>query len=169
LKKAVTIICVLLFCSCNYFESKKIHATDESIQNRLETLDKSVIDKFPVFKDCEQVDENVAAEKNCFITSLSNYITNSLLEKNLVLEKELDSYFQVLIEVSKEGNIEILSFTIDDILKESIPDIEQIIAQSIAELPNITPAYKKINSGEHVKVKTQFIIPIRVVAQIEGD
>jgi len=158
-----------LFCSCNYFESKKIHATDESIQKRLDTIDKSVIDKFPIFKDCEQLDENLEAEKNCFITSLSTYITNSLFENNVVLENELDTSFQVLIEVSDKGKVKILSFTIDEVLKGSIPNIEQIISGSIVELPDIKPAYKKINSGELVPVKTQFVIPIRVVAQVDSN
>jgi len=158
-----------LFCSCNYFESQKKHVTEEQIQERLDTIDKSVIDKFPVFKDCEQLDENVEAEKNCFITSLSSYISNSLFENNVVLEAELDTSFQVLIEVSDRGKIEILSFTIDEVLKESIPDIEQIMTSSITELPDIKPAYKKINSGELVPVKTRFLIPIRVVAAVESN
>jgi len=159
----------MLLCSCNYFESQKKHVTEEQIQADLDTIDTSVIDKFPIFKDCELVEENLAAEKNCFITSLSTYITNSLFENNLVLKNELDSSFQVLIEVSDDGKIEILSFTINEILKESIPDIEQIIANSIAELPDIVPARKKIESGVLVPVKTQFVIPIRVVAKVDGN
>jgi len=169
LKKAIFIICIMLLCSCNYFESQKKHVTEEQIQADLDTIDTSVIDKFPIFKDCELVEENLAAEKNCFITSLSTYITNSLFENNLVLKNELDSSFQVLIEVSDDGKIEILSFTINEILKESIPDIEQIIANSIAELPDIVPARKKIESGVLVPVKTQFVIPIRVVAKVDGN
>ena len=166
MKKAVAIICFLLLCSCNYFESKKIHATDERIQERLDSLDTSTIDKFPIFKDCEQLDQNLSAEKNCFITSLSTYIANSLFENKLVLEEELDIIFQVAIEVSDTGKMTIKSFEIDAVLKEYIPNIEQIIQQSIDELPEVKPALKKIQSGELIPVKTHFIIPIRVVAQV---
>jgi len=167
LKKAVAIVCVLLFCSCNYFEKQKIHATDERIQERLDSLDTSTIDKFPVFKECEELDENLAAESNCFITSLSAYIGNSLFKNKLILEDELDTSFQVIIQVSEVGKVTIVSFEIDKNLKENIPNIEQIIEQSISELPEIGAAYKKTQSGEQqVPVKTQFIIPIRVVAKI---
>ena len=169
MKKAVAIVCVLLFCSCNYFESKKIHATDERIQERLDSLDTSTIDKFPIFKDCEQLDQDLAAERNCFITSLSTYIGNSLFENKLVLEDELDTSFQVAIQVSETGKVTIISQEIDETLKENIPNINQIIEQSISELPEIKPALKKIQSGELVPVKTQFVIPIRVVAKVTGD
>jgi len=166
LKKAVAIVCVLLFCSCNYFESKKIHATDERIQERLDSLDISTIDKFPIFKDCEQLDQDLTAERNCFITSLSTYIGNSLFENKLVLEDELDTSFQVTIQVSEKGKVTIISQEIDGALNEKIPNINQIIGQSIGELPEIKPALKKIQSGELVPVKTQFVIPIRVVGKI---
>ena len=170
MKKAVAIICVLLFCSCNYFESKKIHATDERIQERLDSLDTSTIDKYPVFKECEELDENLEAEKACFITSLSTYIGNSLLENKLVLEEELETSFYITIQVSEKGKVAIVSFEIDKNLKENIPNIEQIIKQSISELPEIGAAYKKIRSGEgQVPVKTQFIIPIRVIAKVKDN
>jgi len=166
LKKAIAIICVLLFCSCNYFEKQKIHDTDERIQERLDSLDTSTIDKFPIFKDCEQLDQNLTAEKQCFITSLSSYIGNSLFQNKLVLENELNTSFQVSIEVSDTGKVTVISFEINAILKENIPQIEQMILQSINDLPEIKPALKKIESGELVPVKTHFIIPIRVVAKV---
>lgn len=165
MKKAVAIVCVLLLCSCNHFESKKIHATDERIQKLRDSIDTSTIDNFPVFKECEQLDQNLSAEKECFITSLSTYIGDSLFENKLVLEEELDTSFKVVIQVSETGKVTIISQDINETLKENIPDIEQIIASSIAELPDIEPALKKINSRESVKVKTQFVIPIRVVAK----
>jgi len=169
LKKAVAIVCVLLFCSCNYFEKQKKHATEERIQKKIDSLDTSTIDKFPVFKDCERLDENIEAEKLCFITSLSTHISNSLFENKLVLENELDISFQVGIEVSNKGKVTIQSFEIDEVIKENIPQIKQLIEQSINELPKIEPALKKIQSGEPVPVKTHFIIPIRVVAKLTED
>ena len=170
MKKAVAIVCVLLFCSCNYFEKQKIHVSDERIQKHLDSLDTSTIDKFPVFKECEELDENLAAERNCFITSLSTYIGNSLLKNKLVLEEELDTYFHITIQVSKDGIVTIVSYEIDENLKENIPNIKQIIEHSISELPKIGAAYKKIQSGEEqVPVKTKFIIPIRVIAKVSDN
>jgi len=159
----------LLFCSCNYFEKQKNHATDKRIQEHLDSLDTSTIDKFPVFKECEQLDENLEAEKECFITSLSTYIGNSLLENKLILEEELDTSFQVIIQVSEDGKVAIVSFEIGENIRRNIPNIEQIIDKSISELPEIGAATKKIQSGGSVSVKTQFVIPIRVVAKISGN
>jgi hypothetical protein len=166
LKKVFFIIGLLLLGSCDYFEKKKEHATEDRVQQRLEKLDTSKIDRFPIFKDCEGISNDAVAEKECFISSLSSYISNSLFEHKLVLENELDNTFQVAVEVSDLGKISIKSFEIDSILKVSIQNIEGIIEQSINELPEIKPALKKIHSGEEIPVKTQFIIPIRVVAKI---
>tara|TARA_B110001450_G_scaffold187364_1_gene175422 strand:+ start:298 stop:810 length:513 start_codon:yes stop_codon:yes gene_type:complete len=166
LKKIVFAIVFLVFSSCDYFEKKKEHATEDRVQQRLEKLDTSKIDRFPIFKDCEGISNDAVAEKECFILSLSSYISNSLFEHKLVLENELDNTFQVAVEVSDLGKISIKSFEIDSILKVSIKNIEGIIEQSINELPEIKPALKKIHSGEEIPVKTQFIIPIRVVAKI---
>jgi len=166
LKKAISVICILLFCSCNYFEGKKIHVTDERIQKHLDSLDKSTVDNFPIFPDCEQLDENIEAEKQCFISSLSSHIANSLAQSQLVLKEELDISFKVAVEVSDDEKITIISIDINDVLKERIPNIEQIIQQSINELPKIEPALKKLQSGVLVPVKTQFVIPIRVVAKV---
>jgi hypothetical protein len=145
---------------------KKEHATEERIQKRLEELDTSKIDKFPIFKDCEQLDENTVTEKDCFISSLSAYITNSLFAHKLVLENELDNTFQVAIEVSDLGKVSVKSFEVDSILNANIPNMNAIIQQSIDDLPEIKPALKKIHSGELIPVKTQFRIPIRVVAKV---
>jgi len=144
---------------------QKIHATDELIQQHIDSLNTSSIDKFPVFKDCEQLDENLEAEKNCFITSLSIYISNCLLGNKLVLANELDVSFRVVIQVSETGKVTIISQKIDEILVENIPNIDQIIEQCISELPEIGQAYKKINSEVLVPVKTRFVIPIRVIAK----
>ena len=74
--------------------------------------------------------------------------------------------FQVAIQVSETGKVTIISQEINETIKEHIPNINQIIEHSISELPEIKPALKKIQSGELVPVKTQFVIPIRVVAKI---
>ncbi len=166
LKKIVFALGVLVFSSCNYFEKKKEHATEERIQERLEGLDTSKIDRFPVFKDCEVESNDAVAEKECFIASLSSYITNSLFDNKLVLENELDNIFKVAIVVSDTGKVSIKSLEIDSLVQANIPDINAIVANSINELPEIKPALKKIHSGELIPVQTEFLIPIRVVAKV---
>ena len=168
MKRIVFALGVLILSSCNYFEKKKEHATEERIQKRLEELDVSKIDRFPIFEGCEVVSDGAVSEKECFISSLSKYITSSLFKNKLVLENELDTTFQVAIEVSDLGKVTIKSFEIDSVLRTNIPAIDSIVLKSINSLPEIKPALKKIHSGELIPVKTQFIIPIRVVAKLEN-
>jgi len=166
LKKYTYILLVLLICSCNYFENKKIHANDTLVQEKMDQLDKTSIDKFPVFIDCESLNGNTEEEKECFITTLSTHISDSLWENQLVLTNEIDASFQVTLEVAADGKINIIKFDVPSVLKENIPNIEQLISESVQELPEIKPALKKVQSGELIAVKTQFVIPIRVVGQL---
>lgn len=160
------IVVLFLTCSCNYFENKKIHATEDMIQEKLLHLDKSKVDKFPIFEDCETVDGNIEAEKNCFITTLSRLIHASFTENNLVLNHELDTFLIVTVEVDISGKIKIIKSEISPEIKENIPNIEQLINQSVVGLPEIKPGLKKLQSGEFVAVNTRFTIPVRVVGQL---
>lgn len=158
--------------SCNYFENKKIHVNDEMVEEKLRKIDKTQVDKYPIFNDCESINGDIEAEKNCFITTLSNHITNYLIQQNLILEEEFESAFELLVEVDKNGALLIKSYTIDNHTKEIIPNIETLISDSLSSLPKIYPAIKKLpsaddNVGELVPVTTQFIIPIKIIAVSE--
>lgn len=152
-----------LLCSCNYFENKKIHATDDLVQEKLHKLDRTSVDKYPVFEDCETQDSNKDTEKACFITTLSQHISTSLSEQDLILDKELDVNFQITIEVAYNGAVNIVDLVATPELNAQIPNIDELVAKSIIDLPEIKPAYKKINSGELIAVTTQFKIPVHII------
>ncbi len=154
---------MLLLCSCNYFENKKIHATDDLVQEKLRELDRTSVDKYPIFEECETENSNKDIEKACFITTLSQHISTSFSEQELILDKELDVTFKVTIEVTKIGTVNIVELVASPELKAYMPNIDELVAQSITDLPEIKPAYKKINSGELIAVTTQFKIPVRII------
>jgi hypothetical protein len=166
LKKYSYILSLLLLCSCNYFESKKIYVTDDLVEEKLRNLDKSSVDKYPVFANCETENSNSDIEKECFIATLSQHISTSFSEHKLVLNNELDVNFQVTIEITNLGTINIIKLVINSELKENIPNIEELVAQSILDLPEVKPAYKKTQSGELIAVNTLFTIPVHVVAEV---
>lgn len=160
---------LLLLCSCNYFENKKIHATDDLVQEKLLEVDKTSVDKYPVFESCETENSNSDIEKSCFITTLSQYISHSFSEEDLILSNELDASFQATIEVTNSGNVNIINLEITPLLKEQIPNITELVTKSILDLPEIKPAYKKTHSGELIAVTTQFTIPIRVLGSFSEE
>jgi hypothetical protein len=159
---------LLLLCSCNYFEDKKIHATDGLVEEKLQELDKTTVDKYPIFENCETEHSTNETEKMCFVATLSQHIFESLSEQDLILDSEFEENIHARIEVTNLGHVNIVSLELTPLLTEKIPNIEALITQSITDLPEIKPAYKKIHSGELIAVTTQFIIPVRVVGEFEN-
>lgn len=169
MKKYGYILSLLLVYSCNYFEDKKIHATEDLVQEQLLNLDKTIIDKYPVFETCESENSSTDEEKICFVTTLSSHVSKALSEQDLVLDEELDVNIQTTIEVAQSGAIRIINLELTPQLTDQIPNIEALITESVTNLPEIKPAYKKIQSGELIAVTTQFTIPVRVLGTVKED
>ncbi len=154
-------ISLFLLCSCNYFENQKIHVNDQLIQESSAHINKAEVDRFPIFKDCESVSSTLSSEKNCFITTLSSHISNTLSAQNFEIKTPINTTFIITIQVNTSGEISILSFKSDAQISTEIPTIKTLVAQAITNTPKIKPALKKLHSGELIPVKTQFTIPIR--------
>lgn len=142
----------------------------ELVQEKLKNLDKTQVDRFPIFEACESIDLDVLAEKECFIRTLSNHIASNVLTDEIILEQSLNEEFQVLVEVDKKGKLSIVKTTTSDSLKMLMPTIDQKINESLLSLPKIEPARKQLPSvdesskGDEVPVSIQFLIPIKIVA-----
>ncbi|MFD0964433.1 hypothetical protein [Pseudofulvibacter geojedonensis] len=176
MKKLSCILLLLLLFSCNYFENKKIHVSDEDhdlVQEKLKNLDKTKVDKYPIFSECESLEGDVLAEKECFITTLSKHISSNVFTNEIVLDKPLNEEFQVFVEVNKLGELSVLETTASDSLKMLMPSIDQTIKESLLSLPKIRPAMKQLPGvdknipGDEVPVSIQFLIPIKVVTVLE--
>lgn len=136
------------------------------VEEKLRNIDKTVVEKYPIFEGCETISEDLMLEKECFIGKLSTHITSSLWKQQLVLHNEVDAIVTLTIEVSDKGEVSILDQDISSQLLEDIPEIEDYLITSIATLPEIKPALKKLNSGDFVAVKTVFTIPVRVIGKL---
>ncbi len=136
------------------------------VEEKLRNIDKTVVEKYPIFEGCETISEDLMLEKECFIGKLSTHITSILWKQQLVLHNEVDAIVTLTIEVSDKGEVSILDHDISSQLLEDIPEIEDYLITSIATLPEVKPALKKLNSGDFVAVKTVFTIPVRVIGKL---
>lgn len=142
----------------------------ELVQEKLKNLDKNKVDRYPVFAECESLEGDVLAEKECFIKMLSEHIASNVLTDEIILEKPLNDEFQVYVEIDTIGAIQIIKSTTSDSLRMLIPTIDHKIKESLLTLPKIEPAMKALPStedrvkGEEVPVSIQFLIPIKVVS-----
>lgn len=136
------------------------------VEEKLRNIDRTTVDKYPIFEGCETVAADIISEKECFIRKLNTHVTTSLWQQQLVLHNEIDVTLQLTIEVNTQGRVLMLSHNIPAQLFDDIPEIEHYLAESITTLPEVKPALKKLASGELVAVRTRFTIPIHVVGKL---
>jgi len=175
LKILLYILVITLTASCNYFEEKKVHVEDENhewVQEKLKTLDKSKVDRYPVFASCESLEEDVEAEKLCFIKTLGEHIAQHINSDSLVFEDAYQETVKVYIKVAKEGTVEVENVEISDTLQQLFPVLKPSITNSITTLPTVKPALRylptkeKEAKGEPVAVTTHFAIPITISGSV---
>ena len=161
MKKLTYILTFFILASCNYFEKKKIIVSDDLVEQKLQEINRSQIDKYPIFEACENIDNDTLSEKECFSTTLSNHITEYLAQQDIVLTQTVKDTLNIRLQVNEKGEVSTQNYQVSDSVLTAIPNVRTLISESIQRLESIKPAYKKLpETGELIPVTTQFIIPI---------
>ncbi|MFL1011029.1 hypothetical protein [Flavisericum labens] len=142
-----------MLTACEYFNVKK--TSSEAILNEeLQTFNWNDVDEYPSFSDCESSISKVE-RKVCFHNTLTNHITNFLQKEVIVVSRDIHDTVMLQIQVSKEGDLSLMSAKIDSITEYEIPEIKTLLQKSLDSLPNIFPAIKR---GQ--QVTTEFNLPL---------
>ncbi|MBL4662914.1 MAG: hypothetical protein JKY22_05020 [Flavobacteriaceae bacterium] len=153
MKQLSFLLILLLATSCQYFETEKI-SSDTFYEEEIEAIDWDQVDQYPTFSSCEQLTEK-EERKNCFETTLSQYIYEFVGRKNLVTQSDLNSTVQMDFTISRLGKISNLNIVMDSSLQQKIPQLKEWLTHSIDSLPELAPAYKR-----GIPVETKFRLPI---------
>lgn len=144
---------ILTASSCNYFETEKI-SSDTFYEEELKTIDWNDVDQYPAFKECESHTYKLA-QKNCFVTTLSEHIYVMIQSKEMVASNNLQDTIQLSFSISKKGDLRISQMIVDSLISTQFPLLEDWMRTSIEELPLLAPAYKR-----GIPVQTEFSLPI---------
>ena len=79
----------------------------------------------------------------------------------MISNQEIDREIVLVLEVSGEGKISIVSIDEASVVLDALPSLSTILENAINELPKAIPAVK---TNVDVKVKSQLKLPIRVTA-----
>jgi len=153
MKQVFLILTVIFFCSCNYFETKKIDA-DTFYEEEIKTIDWGDVDAYPLFMGCDNITEK-AESSDCFFNTLSASIYNSLESKNLITLKNVNEEIQVKITVFDTKKMEVDTITMDSITQAAFPQLESWLRESVSSLQVEVPALKR-----GVPVTTVFELPL---------
>ncbi|AUC82578.1 hypothetical protein [Lacinutrix sp. Bg11-31] len=153
-----TFIFLLIICatSCEYFNAKKI--TSESIYNEeIKMVNWNAVDTYPAFSACDTF-ETKEEKKTCFENTLSQHITSRLQNETIVVSQDIEDTVVLEFQISELGEITIKHIDLNETTETEIPEIKNMIANSLNTLPQVFPAIKR-----NQPVKTEFKLPIVII------
>ncbi|WP_067147099.1 hypothetical protein [Pseudotamlana agarivorans] len=153
MKHAIVFLLVLMLSSCEYFNVKK--TSSEAILNEeLKTFNWNDVDEYPNFSICDE-SASKAERQMCFQNTLTHHITNFLQNEGIIVSQDINDTILLEFQVSKTGDLSLMSSSVDSLTVDEIPNIEDLLNQSLTDLPEIFPAIKR---GQ--QVTTEFKLPL---------
>ncbi len=116
-------------------------------------------DQYPSFPDCEGLSGSQA--KSCFGGIIGDFVSEYLRNQELIAAEEVDSEIILLLKVTKKGVIELSSVEDPNNIRSAITDLDTILEEAVATLPEAQPAVKT-NAGRKVQVSLK--LPIQIIA-----
>ena len=143
----------LLLISCKYFDVEK--TTPEAIlEEDLKTFNWNDVDTYPSFSSCDSLFTK-EEKKTCFQLNLSSHILKSLEDEVIVVTEDILDTVTLHFKVSEKGDLTLIDTKVDSLTVKEIPNIHELINNSLNSLPTIFAAIK-----HDQYVKTEFKLPI---------
>ena len=153
MKHFYVFIVFLMLMSCEYFNAKKT-SSEAILKEELQTFNWNDVDEYPSFSICDS-STTKQERKQCFENTLTTYITTYLRKDTIVVTQDIKDTIQLQLQVSGKGLLSLVDIQVDSLTIQEIPNIKELLVQSLDSLPKIFPALKR---GQ--QVKTEFKLPI---------
>ena len=157
MKRIVSIIILIIMCSCDYFDKRKVNA-DDILNEELKTFNWNEVDEYPNFENCDASEEK-EQRKRCFEETLTSAIYASLNDAGIVVTESLNDTLVMVFQISETGELELLEVQDSETIEAHIPMIDSLLIEGLKDLPEIYPAVKR---GQ--QVRTQFKLPVVITA-----
>ena len=157
MKQICIFLLLIALTSCEYFNVKKV-SSETILKEELQTFDWNDVDEYPTFSVCD-TSLTKQQKKACFEQTLTAFITSGLQKHSIVVTQDIHDTIHLNFKVSDQGELMLLSTKTDSLIHHEIPNIEQILSESLDSLPKIFPAIKR---GQQVTI--EFMLPIIISA-----
>ncbi len=153
MNRILLFLSVLILTSCDYFDKKKVY-TEDLLEEELQTFNWKDVDEYPSFDSCDSISgkEN---KKQCFESTLRNILNTNLAKHQIIVTEDIDDTIQLKITIDHKGNFEISNIISSEYTRTQIPQLHELLRQSLDSLPKIYPAIKRSQP-----VTTQFSLPV---------
>ncbi len=148
------IISVLSLTSCNYIDA---------ILNRTpDRIDFTSIDEYPLFPSCDSL-ATLAYKQKCFEKTIAKYLQRDIELHNFSAPKVIMDALIIHITIDNKGNAFLQNLENSKRIKETFPELEEVIRKSIANFPTLIPAKKN-----NLYVNSKYIIPLYIVEKTKN-
>ncbi len=146
---ALFFLILLSFTSCDYF--------GYFFQKDSKRIDFTSIDEYPLFPSCDSL-ATLDFKEKCFEKTVAKYIQGDLEVHEFSSPEAITDAMIIHIDVDRNGKASLQELETSQKVKEFLPELEDVIRESIANFPILTPAKKRGNY-----VKSRYMIPIYIV------
>ncbi|OYX24946.1 MAG: hypothetical protein B7Z06_08120 [Flavobacteriales bacterium 32-35-8] len=157
MKQICIFLLLVMLCSCEYFNVKKV-SSETILKEELQTFNWNDVDEYPTFSVCDSTSTK-QEKKACFEQTLTSFIYNYLQKDAIIVTHDINDTIKLNFKVTATGDLILLDTKIDSLTNNEIPNIKQLLTESLDSLPKIFPAIKR---GQ--QVTTEFTLPIIVSA-----
>ncbi|MBV1887939.1 MAG: hypothetical protein KUG51_01490 [Urechidicola sp.] len=142
--------CCSLLVSCQFFKKKEL--SEDAIIDTI--VDYNTVDIFPLFPDCDSIPSQ-EKQKICSQIKLSEHLYASLAKTEISTSKSINDTLLIFLRIDSEGLVSLTNLKTSSIIKEQIPTLDSLMANSVQKLPQLKPAIKR-----GIPVATEFTLPI---------
>ncbi|WP_034062574.1 hypothetical protein [Lacinutrix jangbogonensis] len=153
MQKVFVFLLIICATSCDYFNAKKI-SSEDIYNEEQKTFNWNAVDTYPTFSTCDTF-ETKTEKKTCFENTLSQHITSRLQNETIIVSQDIEDTLVLEFQISELGEIAIKNIDLKETTETEIPNIKNMISESLNTLPQIFPAIKR-----NQPVKTEFRLPI---------
>jgi len=136
-----------LFSSCEYVND---------IFKKEEVIDYTKVDEYATFLDCKDLGKKIQRKK-CFHDAVHTYIKTTLDGYHFSSSRAMDDRIIIYLEIGIDSTAFMHKIEMSNEIREALPNLENIIHESIMTFPKLVPAKKN-----GVFVTSRYKIPVKL-------
>ncbi len=121
-----------------------------------EVIDYTKVDEFATFLDCKDLLRKIQRKK-CFHDAVHTYIKTTLDGYTFSTPRAMDDKIIIYLEIGIDSTAFMHKIEMSDDVRKALPNLEDIIHESIMEFPKLVPAKKN-----GVSVTSRYKIPVKL-------
>ncbi len=150
-----TILFILSLTSCDFISPG--NTTHQTIATVNYEIDYTLVDVYPLFRDCNGCDSPVK-QNLCFESTLVNHLEKSLNKNKISVNKQIPKAIIVDLLIDRNSGITITNIIASAEITDAIPKLDSLLNHGLKQLPEIIqPALKR-----GIPVDVQFRLPIKI-------